>query len=219
MNRFGAVVLAAGYGRRMGGRKLELPWGEQTVLEATIGSVRRAGVGEVVVVLGAEAERLAPLAESAGARWVLNPNHELGMLTSVQAGLASLGEVAGAFVLPGDHPLVQPSTMTALGQALAPPWGMVIPHYHGQRGHPLLLAGDLFAAVAELDLAVGLRQLRERLPERVAGLEVDDPGVVADLDRPEDYARWQAVLKKIEDSCESTLKLRWIRRIRESESS
>src|ERR1035438_5081518 len=87
-----ALVLAAGFGTRLGGRKLELPWGETTLLEATLDLLRAAGVEDLLVVLGAEPERLEPACQRAGARTAVNPEPESGMLSSVQCGLRAPGD-------------------------------------------------------------------------------------------------------------------------------
>jgi molybdenum cofactor cytidylyltransferase len=93
-------------------------------------------------------------------------------------------------VQPADQPLVAPATVRAVAAALAQGHGVVIPCHGGHGGHPLALAADLFELVARLDPAVGLRQLSQRVPERVWRLAVDDPGVLIDIDSPEDYGRY-----------------------------
>ncbi|MCC7494113.1 MAG: nucleotidyltransferase family protein [Fimbriimonadaceae bacterium] len=187
----GAVILAAGRASRMGGRKLDLPWGDGTVLGATIATAQAAGAAPVVVVLGHQADRLRPVVAAAGAAWVENQRYDDGMLSSVLAGLAALPAGRGAFLLPGDQPLVNAATYQSLAAALEPPWGLLIPTCGGQRGHPLLLAADLFGAVAALDPQVGLRQLRQQQPHRVRLVAVPDHGILTDLDTPADYAAHQ----------------------------
>lgn len=182
-----AVVLAAGRGERLGGAKLALPWGESTILGTVLATLAEAGLGHVVVVLGHDPETLAGLVAAAGAQWVINPDYPTGMLSSVRCGLAAVGRVDAALVMPGDLPLVRSDTVAAIAAAPAE-WPLIIPTCQGERGHPLRLAATLFERVGTLDQEVGLRQLRERWPELVRYLEVDDPGIRIDIDTPADYA-------------------------------
>jgi molybdenum cofactor cytidylyltransferase len=184
-----ALVPAAGRGARLGGRKLELDWGGRTLLEATLARLFEAGAPAVTVVLGPEPERLAPVCERSGARWVVNQNHESGMLTSIQVGLATLGAGRGVLIHPADQPLVAAATIRAVAAALQPPAGFVIPCHGGRGGHPVALAADLFGLVAQLDPAVGLRQLATLAPARVRRLELADAGLGLDIDSPQDYER------------------------------
>jgi len=186
-----AVILAAGRGTRLGGRKLELPWRDHpTVLDATLATYASLA-DSVVVVLGHEAARLRPIAERHGAQVAINTHYDAGMLSSVQCGLGAVGEVDAVWLTPGDLPDVQPATVATLRAAWQPGDGLVIPICGDRRGHPLMLAADLIATVSELDPEVGLRQLRQRVPDRVRLLPVDDPGILTDLDTPDDYLRSQ----------------------------
>lgn len=194
MSSLGAVVPAAGKAERFGGRKLERPFGESTILGTVIANLQAAGIDRIVVVLGHEPERLASLVAAAGAESVVNPRHELGMLTSIQAGLAPLVGCSAALVLPADLPLVQPETIQQVAAA-EPAEAIVVPRCDGRGGHPLRIPGDLFGEVDRLDLEVGLRQLRNRCFERVLELVVDDPGLHLDIDRLDDY-RLALILQK-----------------------
>lgn len=185
--RFGAVVLAAGRGERLGGGKLALPWGRSTILGTVLAALASAGVEPRHVVLGHAPERLADILAAAGAVGVVNEDYAEGMLTSVQRGLRSLPELDAVVLLPGDQPLVSPRTIRRLMAAWQPTDGMLIPTYLYQSGHPVLIARRLFALIDELDPAVGLRQLRERVPEQIRYLAVADPGILIDIDTPGDY--------------------------------
>jgi len=185
----GAVILAAGRGTRLGGRTLELPWrAHPTVLDATL-TAYEGVADEVLVVLGHEAARLSPIVLRHGARVALNERYDDGMLSSVLCGLAEFGGVDAVWLSPGDLPDVRPATIAGLRAAWRPSDGLLLPTFEGRRGHPLMLAADLFDTVAALDPQVGLRQLRERVPDRVRLWPTDDPGILTDLDTPADYQR------------------------------
>ncbi len=120
------------------------------------------------------------------------------MLSSILAGLEALGGAAALaergeplVICPGDHPAIRAGTVRRL-LAAARPGTAVVPRHQGRRGHPLVVAADLVAELPRLDPAVGLRQLLAGRADAVHELAVDDPGVLLDLDRPEDYERLAA---------------------------
>ena len=187
--KFGAVILAAGRGTRLGGRKLELPWRDgPTVLDCALRTYAKIAA-PLVVVLGHEPERLQPIVARHGAVVALNERYDEGMLSSVQCGLQAAERVDVVAIAPGDLPDIQAATLTVLMDSWRAGDGLLIPICGDRRGHPLLLAADLFETVHGLNPDVGLRQLREQVPERVRYLPVDDPGILHDLDTPADYRR------------------------------
>jgi molybdenum cofactor cytidylyltransferase len=192
-----AIVPAAGRSRRMGRPKLLLPFGEQTVLGATLEALARGGVGTIVLVGAPGDDDLGRWAASHGARLAINPRPDDGMLTSVWAGLEALGGAAALLargeellVCPGDLPRLRADTVAALLREAreAGAW-LLVPRCGKERGHPLVVRGELLLEIPALDPAVGLRQLRQRHPERTLEVEVADPGVVLDVDTPDDYER------------------------------
>ncbi|HEX5758130.1 MAG TPA: nucleotidyltransferase family protein [Thermoanaerobaculia bacterium] len=191
-----AVLPAAGASRRMGRPKLLLPYGEETVIGAVVAALRGGGVDEVVVVIDPDDKGLAEWSSTAGVGFTLNPSPERGMLSSILAGVEALGGAAGLagrgplVVCPADLPALRAATVAhLLARQAESGAGLVEPVFRGRRGHPLLIATPLVAEIATLDLEVGLRQLRERHPADLLEVDVDDPGVVADVDTPEDYQR------------------------------
>ncbi len=194
--RLAAVVLAAGASRRMAGlgdkRRLDLRG--RTVLERAILCFLESGVvaaQDIQVVTGPGAEALAPVIASLGAARVVNPQPEAGMFSSVLAGLAALGPgVEGVFVLPADIPLVLPATIRRLAAAFVPGQGLAaVPTFAGRRGHPPLLDAGLVSAIREYAGPQGLRGALWAASATRMAIETDDPGVLLDIDTPEDYAR------------------------------
>jgi molybdenum cofactor cytidylyltransferase len=171
----------------MGRDKRRLHHRGATVLEVTVASLRTGGVDPVIVVL----EPRSPcrgLPGLAGAHLVENPDPSRGMLSSIRCGLAAVPAAAAAVaVLPGDHPFVPPGGVAALLDTYRRRRPrLLVPVFEGRRGHPLILDRALFAAAADCDDRVGLRQLLERSAAEVAELPLDAPGAERDLDLPED---------------------------------
>lgn len=192
--RVGAVILAAGKSSRMGEAKQLLRLGEKTVLGQTVENVRAARLDEIVIVLGAAAEAIREQlpAELLGeARVLVNPEYETGMASSLQAGLAALGsDVEAALIVLGDQPFVRPSTLDRIVEEYRRTWAeIVIPMHEGARGNPVLLDRSVFAKAMTLEGDVGCRAIFAKHREGVVYVDVEDPGVLLDIDSREDYER------------------------------
>ncbi|MGH2628166.1 MAG: nucleotidyltransferase family protein [Anaerolineales bacterium] len=182
-----AVLLAAGQSRRMGRQKMVLPWRDGKPIIAHVAQVfLDAGASPVVVVTGADRERVEAALKGMPVHTVYNPNHAEGeMLSSVQAGLRSLDadEFEAAAVAPGDLPLLSPETVRALLARWRARASMLLaPSYERRRGHPMLLARAEWPGVIELERGKTMRDFFRKRAEDIEYLVVDDPGVLADVD-------------------------------------
>jgi molybdenum cofactor cytidylyltransferase len=200
-----AVVPAAGAARRMGRPKLLLPYGQGTVLGALVGALHAAGAAPIAVVAAPGDDALRTWcagprgADAAGVPLLaaVNPHPELGMLSSILTGLAALGGASHLaeretrlLITPGDLPALRAATVARLlSRQAACAAGLAVPLHAGRRGHPLLIAAPLIPEIERLDPARGLRQLIDLHPGELLEVETDDPGCVADMDTPGDYAR------------------------------
>lgn len=194
--RFAGVIPSAGSSLRMGRPKGLLEVGGETFLSRTIRALRSGGCDPVLVVVADRnpplTERLAANAERAGARVLLNADPGEGPITSLRMAIHELGDsVAGLAYLPVDHPMVRPDTVAAL---LAAAHGdeevasLTVPTHRGKRGHPAVFGASLFAELTDPALEGGARAVVHRHLERARLVEVDDAGVIIDIDTPEAYA-------------------------------
>lgn len=183
-----AIVAAAGLSRRMGRCKQLLPLGGKTALARCLESLLAGGVREIVVVVGLQGELVAAEAGRFPVRVVVNEDLDGDMASSLRVGRAALPAAARAVIVAlCDYPLVQAATVAGLTAAHArEPGRIVIPSHAGRRGHPLLVSRTL---LEELQGELTLRDLLRRDPGRVNYLPVDDPGILCDMDTPEDYQR------------------------------
>ena len=185
------VVPAAGRGSRFGGpqHKLEQPFDGGTVLGATLRHAIQTQLPVIVVTTAA----LAPLvAQQVATRdiVVLSAGEAArGMGYTIAAGVAERSGAPGWLVLPGDMPLVRPGTLLAVATALEQ-HPVVYAQYKGRRGHPVGFAAELYSELILLDTDDGARRVVARYPAH--GQEVDDPGVLMDVDTPADLAALQA---------------------------
>ncbi|MFI6348271.1 NTP transferase domain-containing protein [Streptomyces sp. NPDC050560] len=187
------LVLAAGGGRRLGGRpKALLEHGGRTLAEHAVGTLRAGGVGRVHVVVGAAASAVRALPGLADCVLVENPAWQEGMGTSLRAGLDSLGDTGAtaALVLLVDQPGITSEAVARVREAVEGPAVLAAATYDGRRGHPVLLGADHWRPAA--DSAEGDRGARAYLARHSAALAlVPCDGVAApyDIDVPADLDR------------------------------
>ena len=182
------VVLAAGLGSRYIGaqHKLVQPLGGSTVLGATV----RHAVQTQLPVLVVTTQALAPLlARQLASRDIIVLNSGTaadaarGMGDSIAAGVAERSGAPGWLILPGDMPLIRPESILAVATALEQ-HAVAYAQYQGRRGHPVGFAAELFSELIDLRGDVGARRIVARYPAH--GHDVDDPGVVLDVDTAAD---------------------------------
>jgi molybdenum cofactor cytidylyltransferase len=197
-----AVVLAAGLSRRMGPgvQKLLLPFAGSTVIGHVVGQVLAARVERAIVVTGRDARVAAAASASAGrgVTVVVNEAVDDDMLGSARCGLRALPAGCDAVLLvPGDQPSITTGFVLQVIRAYAACGRrIVVPTYKGRRGHPLLFAAGYAPEVLSGYDGVGVRGLLRSHPDDVFELDVADPGVVNDIDLPDDYERELARLAR-----------------------
>ncbi len=171
----------------MGRQKLLLPWAGRTVIQHIVGELQTSNVNAIRVVASDHIDDIRSRLEGSRAEVLLNPFAEDGMLTSVRAGIReSLGD--GFMVVLGD----QPSLSHRLINGLIAFWeidprSIVRPMFQGAHGHPVLIPDEFRDRVLNHYDEVGLKGLLREFPDRVREWEMDDPGVVRDIDTPADY--------------------------------
>lgn len=185
----GAIVLAAGASTRMGRPKALIRWRDATFVEHALARAHRAGCDARVAVWGAV--ELGPLPADVIAAH--NPRWSEGQLSSLQAGIRALlahaPRVAGCLVLTVDRPAVTQASVDALVAAWRQaPSALWQPRYEGRSGHPMLYPADLLGPLLALSPSSSARELvrSDAVRTRRRWLDVDDPGVVLNVDTPED---------------------------------
>ena len=186
--KLGGVILAAGRSSRMGRDKALLPHGDSTFL-ASLVEVFRRRLDPVVVVLGHNAEQIRPAA--AGATVVVNEGYDRGMLSSLQTGLRALPwDIDGAVFTLVDHPGLRPATLDRLIEAFEKSRaGLVLPRFDGERGHPAVVSRAVMGQLLTLPADASAKPVLRAQYGGAVFVDVDDPAVIADIDRPEDLAR------------------------------
>lgn len=182
----------------MGAPKQLLRAGESTLLERALESVRNSTAGEIVLVLGFAAEQIREHISTKGLKVVVNEAYEEGMGSSLRAGISALGPQAqAALIMLADQPFVRAATLDLLIEHHQKSRAqIVIPTYLGFRGNPVLLDRSVFPEVASLRGDIGCRAIFGNHTENIERLEVDDPGILIDVDTREDWEGLNASLRR-----------------------
>ncbi|HLE54476.1 MAG TPA: nucleotidyltransferase family protein [Thermoplasmata archaeon] len=185
-----AIILAAGTSSRMGEAKPLLRISGKPLLRLVLESAQRSNAGHVVVVLGAEANRIRREVAMPGATVVVNSDYAAGMSTSLRAGLRSAPpESRGYLIALGDQPFVSSSTIDVLIERHSASGGKIlIPTYHGRRGNPVLIDRTLARELEDVRGDVGCRALFRPHAKDLVDVPVDDPGILLDIDTAEHLA-------------------------------
>ena len=199
MSTVSAILLAAGESQRMGGiNKLMLAVEGEPLLRHTLKTLLASRLGEVVVVLGHQAEEARILLHELEVRIVVNKDYLEGQMSSVHCGLEALTRPCdGVMICLTDQPLLTAQDIDVLIDAFDRHGGsIIVPTYQGRRGNPIVLAYAHREEILGGGRNLGCKRLIERNPDLVRTVEMDTDHMVFDLDTPEDYARLQARLKE-----------------------
>jgi molybdenum cofactor cytidylyltransferase len=182
-----AIVPAAGRSSRFGSMKLLARVGDDHLIDRTVASLLDAHVTQLLLVTAAHVD-LSETRSLGDPRVVrlTNPAPERGMFSSIQVGLGALNDAAVVLILPADMPFVRPSTIEAVTVECERTGQSVVAAHAGRRGHPLALPGALVPALLKASPAGSLRDALTSLGAVVTAVEVDDPGVLRDVDVPSD---------------------------------
>jgi molybdenum cofactor cytidylyltransferase len=189
-----AIILAAGRSTRMGRPKALLPVHPDgpTFVERIVRTVREGGAADALVIgrpddtaLRREIERLHPLA-----RFVENVDADRGQLSSLVAGVDAADHpgVRGVLVTLVDLPLVTPASVASVLSAFSSSGRPIVRAVHaGRHGHPVLFGRAVFGELRHADPATGAKAVVRAHAADVLNVDVPDPGVLLDIDLPEDY--------------------------------
>ena len=204
-----AVVLAAGNSRRMGRPKALLEYRGKLFIENICASLRAAGVERRIVVLGRDASAITSAWKPSDEEVVVNPDPDLGQLSSLRAGLAAIPSGSGGFmVCLVDQPTILPETYSSIinfwrlsSGAIVIPRCLrgLLPASHPaatgpaaadrpfKRGHPIIIPAAYRQLCFDGPLDNGLHWVTHHPSVKVLDLEVADSGIVMDFDTPQQY--------------------------------
>jgi molybdenum cofactor cytidylyltransferase len=191
--KIAGIILAAGRSVRMGRTKQLLPFKDSTILGTVLNNALASDLDSLIVVLGHDA---GPIRDSLShelshpkVKTVLNPHYRDGQSSSIVAGITALGNEADAVMfLLGDQPLIRTDTLNLLIRAFRESAaGIIIPFYRKKRGNPVIFDRTLFKDLAQLSKDTGARVLFDKHTGKIHKISLSDPGILADIDTPEEY--------------------------------
>ncbi|MEK9824301.1 MAG: nucleotidyltransferase family protein [Gammaproteobacteria bacterium] len=188
----GAIVLGAGSSRRFGDdkRKARLPDGRRVIEQTTANAL--AAFEAVLLVLRADDQAFrAQLADSLGSehlRVFLAPDSALGMGHSLANAVTAVSHWQGAFICLGDMPYLTQATLRQLQTVMAERTGprIVVPTHGGEWAHPVGFSADYFGSLQTITGDRGARHLIKANQDDVVEIAFNDPGVIQDIDVPQD---------------------------------
>ena len=191
-----AVVLAAGRSMRMGSKnKLLERLGGKSILHHVVTALQESQIKSIVVVLGHEAEKIKIDLEGEDVTYVMNPDYEQGMGTSIRTGIRSVDKSAsGAVIMLGDMPLISSKTIDRLVHDFNsnPQAEIVVPTYENQPGNPVLWSSRFFPQLSSLDGDLGGKPLIKANTDAVSFCPVESGSVHIDVDDAQELERLRA---------------------------
>ena len=187
------ILLAAGYSTRFGSNKLlqALPAGAPeagTPIGLAAAKHLLEALPDSIAVVRPRAQKLGKILRDAGCNTVVCRNANEGMGTSLAAGVRAASEADGWVVALADMPFLRPETIRLIAKGLSDGAAIAAVAYRGERGHPVGFARRFLDELSALRGDQGARELLAQRSECVSLFEVDDPGVLRDIDRPSDLA-------------------------------
>jgi molybdenum cofactor cytidylyltransferase len=174
----------------MGTDKALLAYRGRTFLETLVATLREAGIERVAAVLGHHAGEIRRAVSLADVEVIVNREYARGQTSSLQAGLRGIerDDLEAVLLCLVDHPAIAPATVRTLVENFRRSSALVvIPTRQGRRGHPVLLARALFAEFLQLRSDEGANAVVRAHHAETQFVEVDDAGILVDVDNPETY--------------------------------
>jgi len=178
------LLLAAGSATRFGGDKLLALLPDGTPIGVAAARHLVAALDSVVAVVRPDDHRLADALAGEGTRVTTCPAASDGMGASLAWGVRASPTARSWLVVLADMPWIEPRTIARVGRALDDGAAIAAPTWRNARGHPVGFATSFYAALSALSGDEGAKTILAR--QRVELIPVDDPGVLRDVDRPED---------------------------------
>lgn len=187
------ILLSAGLSSRFGSPKALAKLNKETVIEHLLNTLLSVNLCEIIVVLGADAERIKTvLLEHKKVKVVYNKNYNLGQTSSFKAGLQNIAlEAQGIMLLPVDYPLIKKETFEAVIEAFIKNTPhILIPTWNGHKGHPPVFSSTLKEEFLKLDDALGLNTVaRHYPPQDIFYLPVSDEGVLQSFNTAQEWKK------------------------------
>lgn len=173
--------------------KLLLPFRGRTILETTLGQIAASGAEEIIVVLGHESERILPLLKNFPVKTTFNPDFEVGMTTSIQAGVrAASTDSSGFMICLSDMPLIEAATYRSLTESFfekkkTDERVIVQPAFENTPGNPAIFSAGYKNEILALTFKEGCKPILQNNLEHVHRFAIPNKSILMDADTEEAY--------------------------------
>ncbi|HBC47019.1 MAG TPA: hypothetical protein DEO84_02755 [candidate division Zixibacteria bacterium] len=190
-DKIGAVILAAGEGKRFGGCKATAQIDGVSFLEIIVGHLKKTNCQPIIVVCGSDSDKISGEAARLGIDYAINPDWEKGQFSSLKSGLSKIkDDVCGALVTLVDHPFVKTETYNLMIDGFVKrPNRIIVPVHDHKRGHPIILPRDIIKQILMVADDITLRDIIKNHEAMVVKFRCDDPGVLKDIDTRDDLEK------------------------------
>jgi len=186
-----AVILSAGESRRMGRPKALLPIDGQTFIERIVAALKQTKVGKIIVILGHNARELQSKISHLPVEILINTDYKLGQLSSLQLAVRNLQpdlDCDGMLVHLVDHPYLAPALVEEMIRRFYETnKRIIVPRYHGKRGHPVIFSNALFSELLSAPVAEGAKAVVNAHRDETLEIDTQEEGIAVDIDTPELY--------------------------------
>ena len=187
-----AVILSAGESSRMGRPKALLPIDGVRFIEKIVTSLQATRVGQIIAVLGHNAQEMRQKISDLPVSIVINSNYKQGQLSSLVAAIRSIqsskNSVDGMLVHLVDHPYINAQLVDAMIERFYETKKLiVVPRYRGRRGHPVIFSSALFAEMLAAPVDQGAKAVVHAHRDETLEIDTGDQGVTIDIDTPDEY--------------------------------
>ena len=183
------IILAAGKSTRMGKQKLRMPLGQRSMLEHTVDNYLNSEVGEIIVVVGHEADEIKQLLAHKPVTIVYNPRYNDGIGTSISAGVQHIKAPTQFIMIAlADQPYIRSEIINYLiemhrnGNK-----GITIPVYKGTRGNPAIFSSSYKKELLELQGDTGGKQITDRYSDDILEVDMEFEEITIDIDTMDSY--------------------------------
>ena len=185
------ILLSAGLSSRFGSPKALAKINQKTIVEHIQTTLIEASVGEIVVVLGAQADQIKPfILKHKRIKFVYNKDYNFGQTSSFKIGLENISKKSlGVMLLPVDYPLVKVETIQRLSDFFLNEMPTILlPVFNNKKGHPPIFHSKLTKEFLALDNSLGINTIIHEHPETIL-LPVQDSGVTKTFNTPEEFEK------------------------------
>jgi len=186
-----AVVLSAGESSRMGRPKALLPIDGQTFIERIVAALKQTTVGKIIVILGHNARELEAKISHLPVQILINTDYKQGQLSSLQLAVRDLqadADCDGMLVHLVDHPYLAPALVQEMIRRFyETKKRIIVPKFHGKRGHPVIFSNALFGELLSAPMAEGAKAVVNAHRAETLEIDTQEEGIAVDIDTPELY--------------------------------